>query len=480
MSDDHAAHAISAYGSRINQTPNMDRIGREGMRLDTCLCTNSICAPSRASILTGTYSHVNGVITLREGLDHTREDLPNVARSLQEAGYQTAMIGKWHLGHQPENHPQWFDFWRVLPGQGKYHNPDFFEMPSTPGGEVTRKTYEGYATDLITDFSLEWLRERDPERPFFLMLHHKAPHRPWQPDEKHAGMYEDVEIPYPETFDDDYATRAEAARVAHMRMEHLNEVDTKGPPPEGLSFQEMRKWKYQRYMRDYLKCIASVDDNIGRVLDFLDQQPSTSAAGLPSGRPEGARGHGGGTLAEDTVVIYTSDQGFFLGDHGWFDKRYFYEESLRMPFLVRYPREIRPGSADAHIVLNTDFAPLFLDWAGVPVPEGMQGTSFRGVLQGQAPPDWRESMYYRYFMHLDSSHNTYAHYGVRTNSLKLIYYYEPEPGPQEWELFNLDEDPHELRNVYSDPAYSGIVADLKTELKRLRAEVGDTTNPWEE
>lgn len=458
MSDDHAAHAISAYGSRINQTPNLDRIGREGMRLDACLCTNSICAPSRASILTGTYSHVNGVLTLREGLDNSRADLPNVAKLLQGAGYQTAIFGKWHLGHQPENHPAGFDTWRVLPGQGKYHNPDFWEMPDAEHPEPYRKEYAGYATDLITDFSLDWLKQRDRNRPYFLMLHHKAPHRSWEPDEKHAQMYEDVEIPYPETFDDDYATRATAAKVAKMRMEDLNERDTKGPPPPGLSAQEVRKWKYQRYIRDYLKCIASVDDNVGRVLEYLDEDGS----------------------AQDTVIIYTSDQGFFLGDHGWFDKRFFYEESLVMPFLVRYPREIEAGSGSEKIVLNTDFAPTFLEYAGLEAPAAMEGhgTSAREVLRGQEPPAWRESMYYRYFMHLDGAHNTYAHYGVRTERHKLIYYYEPEPGPQEWELFDLEADPRELRNVYSDAAYAAVVKELKSELRKLRKQVGDTTNDW--
>ena len=243
MSDDHAAHAISAYGSRINQTPHIDRLALEGMRLDTCLCTNSICAPSRASILTGTYSHVNDVITLRERLDLTRPDLPNVARLLQQAGYQTGMFGKWHLGHQPENQPKGFDAWRVLPGQGLYHNPDFFQPADAhaPEGEVVRRDYEGYATDLITDFSLDWLRQRDSHRPFFLMLHHKAPHRPWDPDDKHAHLYDEIEVPEPVTFDDDYANRSHAAAAARMRMDDLNDRDTKGPPPEGLSPEAVRR-----------------------------------------------------------------------------------------------------------------------------------------------------------------------------------------------------------------------------------------------
>jgi len=449
MSDDHAAHAMSCYGSRINRTPNLDRIAAEGMRLDACLCTNSICAPSRASILTGTYSHVNGVLTLNEGLDGRQTTFPQLLRA---AGYQTALFGKWHLGHGGVNDPTGFDAWSVLPGQGLYHNPDLFEM-----GE--RKTFPGYATDLITDFGLDWLAARDPDRPFCLLVHHKAPHRPWQPDAAHARLYEDADVPLPETFDDDYANRARAAGAARMTVEqHLTERDVKGAPPEGLSPAARKRWLYQRYIKDYLRCIASIDDNVGRLLAYLD------ASGL----------------TENTVVVYTSDQGFFLGDHGWYDKRFFYEESLRMPFVVRYPREIAPGSSDAHIVLNVDFAPLFLDYAGLSVPPGMQGRTFRALLAGAPPPDWRTSMYYRYFMHCDSAHNIYAHYGVRTARHKLIYYYETEPDPPEWELFDLQRDPHELRSVYADPAYAAVRAALTAELHRLRVALDDRTNPWPE
>ena len=447
MSDDHAAHAMSCYGSRINHTPNLDRIAAEGMRLDACLCTNSICAPSRASILTGTYSHVNGVLTLNEGLDGRQTTFPQLLRA---AGYQTAIVGKWHLGHGGVYDPTGFDYWNVLPGQGLYHNPELFEM-----GE--RKRFPGYATDLITDFGLRWLEARDPHRPFCLLVHHKAPHRPWQPDEAHAALYEDADIPIPETFDDDYTGRARAARAARMTVEHnLTERDVKGAPPEGLSPAARKRWLYQRYIKDYLRCIASIDDNVGRLLAYLD-----------------ANG-----LTENTVVVYTSDQGFFLGDHGWYDKRFFYEESLRMPFVVRYPREIVPASTDARIVLNVDFAPLFLDYAGLPVPPQMQGRSFRSLLGGDAPPDWRSTMYYRYFMHCDNAHNIYAHYGVRTDRHKLIYYYETLPDPPEWELFDLQHDPHELRSVYADPAYAGVREALTAELHRLRVALGDTTNPW--
>ncbi len=451
MSDDHAAHAMSCYGSRINQTPQMDRIANRGMRLDTCLCTNSICTPSRASILTGTYSHVNGALTLDDKLDSRHQ--VTFAPLLQQAGYQTAIYGKWHLGHGGVHDPHGFDDWAVLPGQGLYLDPRFWVQ-----GQSEQQTFPGYVTDVITDMALDWLRRRDPNRPFFLAVHHKAPHRPWQPDDKHAHLYDDVDIPEPPTFHDDYQNRVRAAAAARMRVEaDLNERDLKEPPPPGLTPAQLKHWMYERYIKDYLRCVASIDDNVGRLLDYLDAEG----------------------LSEDTVVIYTSDQGFFLGDHGWYDKRFFYEESLRMPFVVRYPREIAPGSTDDHIVLNVDFAPLFLDYAGVPAPPAMQGRSFRTLLRGEPPPDWREEMYYRYFMHL-SHHNVYAHYGLRTPRYKLIYYYETEPDPPEWELFDLDKDPMELRSVYADPAYQDVVRDLKASLHRLRVELGDTTNPWAE
>jgi arylsulfatase A-like enzyme len=459
MSDDHAAHAISAYGPssphpaspprpQLNVTPHIDRIAAGGMRLDNCLCTNSICTPSRASILTGTYSHVNGARTLSDKLDNRQTTFPKL---LQAAGYQTAVIGKWHLGHGDPYDPAGFDYWNVLPGQGLYHNPEMIEL-----GE--RKVFPGYVTDVITDLSLDWLRRRDPNRPFCLLVHHKAPHRPWEPDERHARLYDGVELPEPPTFDDDYRHRARAAAAARMRVDRdLTDRDTKGPPPEGLTPAALKRWKYQRYIKDYLRCVAAIDDNVGRLLDYLDQE----------------------ALAENTVVIYTSDQGFFLGDHGWYDKRFFYEESLRMPFLIRYPREIPPGTVDDHLVLNVDFAPLFLDYAGLPVPAEMQGRSFRSLLRGEAPAGWRTAMYYRYFMHL-AHHNVYAHYGVRTSRYKLIYYYEREPDPPEWELFDLEQDPYELHSVYHHPDYQEVVRDLKEQLRQLRMELGDTTDWWDE
>jgi Arylsulfatase A and related enzymes len=452
MSDDHASHAMSCYGSRINRTPNIDRIAQEGMRFDNCFCTNAICSPSRASILTGTYSHLNGVKSIEDHFDGRQLTFP---RLLQANGYQTAIIGKWHLGHGGNADPTGFDYWAVVPGQGEYHNPEFYVM-----GELRR--FQGYATDLITDFSLEWLRRRDKSRPFMLMCHHKAPHRPWEPDEKHAHLYEDVEIPEPDTFYDDYSTRAQAAVEAKMRIDRdmNDEVDLKGRPPEGLTPLELKKWRYQRYIKDYLRCVASIDDNVGRLLDYLDDEG----------------------IAEDTIVIYTSDQGFFLGDHGWYDKRFMYEESRRMPLVVRYPREIQAGSRMEAMALNIDFPCTFLDYAGVPIPEEMQGRSLRPLFNGEVPSDWRTSMYYRYWMHLDEYHNVYAHYGIRTHRYKLIYYYAEALGtsgsmdesrPPEWELFDLEKDPYELNNVYADPAYADAVQELKAELRRLQLEVLD-------
>lgn len=452
MSDDHAAHAISAYGSVINSTPNIDRIAAGGARLTSAFCTNSICSPSRASILTGTYNHVNGVTTLEVPWDASQQ---NFVAALHDSGYQTAIIGKWHLGHGDGHDPQGCDYWQVLPGQGAYHDPEFLTAEG-------RQVVSGYVTDLITDKGLEWLDERDRDRPFCLLLHHKAPHRHWEPDEGHAHLYEDVDIPIPETFHDDYSNRSEAARAAVMRVARDLDlkIDLKEDPPQGLSERQYAEWAYQRYIKDYLRCVASIDDNVGRVLDYLDSEE----------------------LADDTIIVYTSDQGFFLGDHGWYDKRFMYEESLRMPFLIRYPREIPAGSQPDEIILNVDWAQTFLDYAGVPEYVGMQGRSARSVLAGSAPADWRQSMYYRYWMHDEVMHHVRAHCGVRTHTHKLICYYgtgESQPGssdsvfPPEWELFDLETDPHEMHNVYDDPAHAEIQNALTRELRRLIEETGD-------
>lgn len=452
LSDDHAAHAISACGSRINATPQIDRIAAGGMRLTNAFCTNAICSPSRAAILTGTYNHVNRVTTLASVWDARQ---PSFVSALHDAGYQTAIVGKWHLGQGGVSDPRGFDYWEVLPGQGLYHDPAFL----TSAGEHIRR---GYVTEIITGLALDWLAGRDPTRPFCLLVHHKAPHRPWEPDGAHSHLYDDVEVPLPATFHDTYEDRAEAARVATMRVgADLTKRDLKADPPPNQFGSEYAEWAYQRYIKEYLRCVASVDDNVGRVLDYLDAE----------------------RLAGDTLVLYTSDQGFFLGDHGWYDKRFMYEESLRIPLLVRYPPEIPPGSVSDAIVLNVDFAQTLLDYAGVPEPPGMQGRSARPVLAGSTPPDWRTSMYYRYWMHDEPLTHLRAHYGVRTSAHKLIHYYSAgcgQPGssdtvfPPEWELFDLVRDPHELHNVCADPAYAAVRGELTAELDRLIAEVGDT------
>lgn len=436
MSDDHAYQAMSCYGSVVNETPNIDRIANEGMLFNNCFCTNSICAPSRATIITGKYSHMNGKMNNSgsQVFDGGQVTFPKL---LQVLGYQTAMIGKWHLNSDPTG----FDYWCMLPGQGAYYDPDMIEM-----GE--RKNFPGYASDVITDQALAWLDRRDETKPFCLLYWHKAPHRSWQPAERYMDMYEDP-IPIPETFDDNYETRL-AAQQQDMTIENtLNSRDLKEDPPEDLEGEELKRWKYQRYMEDYLRCVASVDDNVGRMLDYLDEKG----------------------LSDDTMVIYTSDQGFYLGEHGWFDKRWMYEESLRMPLVIKYPRMIRPGSVSNDMVLNLDFGETLADIAGaVTTPAEMQGESFRSILEGKSPENWRTSMYYHYYEY-PGSHSVKRHYGVRTERYKLMHFYYDIDA---WELFDLQEDPHELNNVYDNPAYAGIVADLKIELERLMEKYGDS------
>ena len=460
MSDDHAAHAISAYGSRVNRTPNIDRLAKEGMLLGNVFATNSICTPSRATILTGQYSHVNGV-TVFNRFDSSRL---TVARLLQQGGYYTGMIGKWHLGSDPAG----FDTWAILPGQGVYMNPIFYTATS-------ETTYTGrYATDVITDLGIDFIRNRPRGKPFFLMLHHKAPHRPWEPDAAHRAPFVDRWIPEPPNFWDNYETRTDALHENEQRVaKDMTRRDLKLVPPPSLTGDSLAKWlatkpdtvtttrggatvtltgealarwKYQRYMQDYLATVQSVDDNVGRVLDYLDKNG----------------------LARNTIVIYTSDQGFFLGDHGLFDKRFMYEESLRMPFLVRWPAVIKPGSRSDAMALNVDFAETFLEAAGLPVPNTMQGRSLMPVLRGRVPTDWRTSIYYRYY-HDPGDHNTRAHYGVRTRTHKLIYFWKKD----QWELYDLVNDPLEMNNIYGQPGQEKVTAALKAELLRLKQAVHD-------
>jgi len=476
FTDDHALQAISAYGSVLNQTPNIDRLADEGMIFRNAFCTNSICAPSRAVIQTGKHSHMNGVLDNILEFDSAQLTFPKILRN---GGYQTAMIGKWHLKSEPVG----FDYWKVLPGQGEYYNPDF----RTPNG---RERIEGYVTDIVTDLSIDWMTSgRDKDKPFMLMLQQKAPHRPWYSGPDHLTMYEDVTFPEPETLFDDYENRASGAPIQEMeidrhmalawdlkitpmtkedsiserryfarinrmtpaQLEAWNEVYM--PINEefrnaNMKGKELVSWKYQRYMRDYLKCIASVDDNIGRVLSYLEQ----------SG------------LTDNTIVIYSSDQGFYLGEHGWFDKRWMYEESLHMPFIVKWPGVTKPGSVNTDMVQNLDFAETFLDIAGLPIPEEMQGRSLVPLLKGQTPNEWRKSIYYHYYEY-PGAHMVQKHNGVRTDRYKLINYYELG----EWELFDLETDPMEMKSVYDDPVYAEIRQELEQELKRLKDYYQDNT-----
>lgn len=479
MSDDHASHAMSCYGSKINNTPNMDAIAEEGILFENCFCTNAICAPSRAVILTGKHSHKNGVLTLNDDIDASQQTFVS---ELKKTGYNTAIFGKWHLGWGEKSLPQHFNEYAIFPGQGEYHDP----VMNING---TKERLTGYATDIVTDQSLSWMDSvKDNDNPFCLLCYHKAPHRPWEPDDKHKDMYVDIDIPIPDNFFDTFENRSQAARNTKMRIsEHMNSIDLKIVPPEGLderdfllppedienysltdlegnvhtfnSQEDLANWKYQRYIKDYLRCIASIDDNIGRMLDYLKEN----------------------NLEEDTIIMYTSDQGFFLGDHGWYDKRFMYEESLRMPFVVKYPRMVEKGTKSEQIISNLDFAPTFLDLAGNDIPSDMQGKSFTTILDDSFKGEFREALYYRYFMHL-AHHGVPAHFGVRTKRYKLIYYYgEPQgtagsidkPTTPEWELYDLEKDPNEMCNVYSNDEYIVIVKELKDMLYRLKKEAED-------
>lgn len=486
MSDDHASQALSCYGSKINATPNIDRIANEGMRFDHCYVTNSICTPSRAAIITGTHNHVNQVTTLHTYLDNR---LPNVAKHLQAGGYQTAIIGKWHLGQGERHWPTGFNFWSVLPGQGVYYDPVFYEM-----GKKTDE--KGYVTDIITDKCIEWLKKRDSSKPFFLMCHHKAPHRPWYPKREHRELFA-KDIPVPETFDDNYANRARAAAAARMRivrdmtyddLDLIHSQESTGgenselkdqfvPHPYDLdsfvlrcrntgqsytfkSQQDLARFKYERFLRKYLQCVHSIDENVGRLLNWLDETG----------------------LRQVTVVIYTSDQGFFLGEHGWYDKRFIYEESFRMPFVVRYPELVRADSTCKAMVSNVDFASTFLDLGQLPIPNYMQGRSVRPLMEGMIPADWTDIAYHRYWMNQDSSHNAYAHYGIRSHRYKLIYWYNSDCGQEgaypgtdvpEWELFDLERDPLELNNVYNAAEYVEVVREMTEKLDSEMSRIGD-------
>ena len=481
MSDDHAVQALGAYGhpiARLAPTPNIDRIARNGATFANSFVTNSLCGPSRAAMLTGKFGHVNGFNKNGETFDGRQPTWP---RALKEAGYQTAVIGKWHIGRTPEGLN--FDYWKILDDQGEYYNPDFI----TEQG-ATRE--EGYATDLITRHSLEWLRtRRDPNRPFMLMVHHKAPHRNWMPAPRHLTKYQDVRFPVPDSYFDDYAGRPAAARqemtiyrdtheghdlkmtkrvcstelrhdpwpgaFGRLTPEQRRAWDAAYKPANDamnaakLDGREMALWKYQRFMQQYLATLASVDEGVGQILDYLE-----------------ANG-----LADDTIVVYTSDQGFFLGEHGWFDKRWIYEESMRTPLLVQYPGHIPAGARIDALVQNIDYAPTFLQYAGVRVPADVQGRSLKPLAEGKRVRDWRRSLYYHYY-EFPAFHAVRAHYGVRSDRYKLVRFYGDL---NYWEFYDLKVDPREMRNRIDDPAYRDEIARMKAELARLRRHYGDDT-----
>ncbi len=474
MTDDHAYQAISCYNGKLNQTPNIDRISEDGVMFTNSFVTNSICAPSRAVMLTGKFSHVNGHRDNTQVFDGSQVTFPKL---LQKAGYQTAMIGKWHLGSDPTG----FDYWNILPGQGDYYNPDFIEM-----GE--KKRVEGYVTNLVTDAGLNWLENRDKEKPFCMLLHHKAPHRCWMPDTAYLDMYNDVKFPLPDNFYDNYEGRLAAAQQRmHMKdfcpvndlkmldkegevqgplrkyferqIERLNEdqraawdkayeKEIKYYKEAKLEGKELLEWNYQRYLEDYLRCIASVDDNIGRLLDYLDEKG----------------------LSENTLIVYTSDQGFFLGEHGWFDKRFMYEESFRTPLVMKLPSRIQKGKVNK-LVQNIDYVPTFLELAGVEIPEEIQGRSLLPLITGRSDKDWRKSIYYHYYEY-PGPHAVKRHYGVRTERYKLIHFYNDI---NKWELYDLQKDPGEMNNLYGQKVYKKITESLFKQMMDLQKQYNDTT-----
>jgi arylsulfatase A-like enzyme len=462
FSDDHAYQAISAYGGPLAElapTPNIDRIAAQGMRFNHCLVTNSICGPSRATILSGKYSHKNGFVdnTIGSKFDFNQLTFTKV---LQKAGYKTAVIGKLHLGGTPTG----FDYYDILPGQGSYYNPAFIN-------DSGQYQIEGYATEIIADKTIKWIEGvKDGDQPWMVMMQHKAPHRAWDPGPNELGMYEDVTFPEPATLFDDYSGGRKAASLNNMTIAHTMTLDRDlkmtDQPRDGLTEEQLELWnavfgpayeefketnptgddlvrfKYQRYMKDYLSCVAAVDKSVGEVMDYLEENG----------------------LADNTIVVYTSDQGFYLGEHGWFDKRWMYKESLRTPLLIKWPGVIEAGSVNDDLVSNLDFGETFIDIAGAKIPEEMQGRSMLPILKGETPADWRKGHYYHYYEH-PSEHNVMRHYGITTDRYKLIHFYYDI---DEWELYDLEKDPMEMKNVYNDPAYSDIQEDLHQQLKGLR------------
>ena len=465
MADDHAYQAVSAYGSQVSKlapTPNIDRIANEGARMDAVYCTNSICGPSRASILTGKFSHVNGFYKNVDGGDFNGEQL-TFPKVFQENGYQTAVIGKWHLGTTPTG----FDYSKVLinwGGQGTYYNPQF-----CINGKDTVVENKLHVTKAIENDCLDWLSNRDKTKPFMLLYQFKAPHRDWRPDSMYHELFTDFDFPLPETFNDDYEGRLAASENMMEIGKHLNRRDMKQIPPSGLSRRDslrwlaygdkgqywspsdtltgdaLKYWKFQTYIKDYLRTVAGIDRAVGSVLDYLEENG----------------------LSENTIVVYTSDQGFYLGEHGWFDKRWMYEESFKMPFVIKNPGTIKAGTTSDAMVMNVDFAPTLLDMAGLEIPSEMQGKSFKGAFDGDLK-NQRKSVYYHYY-EWPIWHKVQPHYGIRTDRYKLMHFYY---SMDEWELYDIKSDPNEMNNIYSE-APPELIASLKNELQELRIEYKD-------
>ncbi|WP_010664900.1 sulfatase family protein [Marinilabilia salmonicolor] len=476
MTDDHSYQTLSAYDNRYINTPNLDRIANDGVIFSNSFVANSICAPSRAVMLTGKHSHANGQIDNSTAFDGSQQTFPKI---LRQNGYQTALIGKWHLKSDPTG----FDYWNILPGQGSYYNPDFIEM-----GE--NKRHEGYVTDLTTDFGIEWIENRNKEKPFCLLLHHKAAHRVWMPDTAHLKEFADTTFPLPETFYDDYEGRKAAQEQnLSIRTDDMDVVyDLKMADKEGdiqtrlseayrhgayarlndaqkkswddhydpiiedfkqanLSGKELNEWKFQRYMRDYLATIRSLDNNIGKLLDYLDKEG----------------------LLDNTLVVYTSDQGFYMGEHGWFDKRFIYEESFRTPLLMHFPEGYQRAGEIPEMVQNIDYAPTFLDIAGIEIPEDMHGKSLLPLMDSKPDKNWRDALYYHYY-EFPNEHMVKRHYGIRTDRYKLIHFYYDI---DQWELYDLEKDPRELNNLIDSPEYQEEIVSLRKQLKELMLKYDD-------
>ncbi len=474
MSDDHTSQAFGIYGSRLaclDPTPNLDAIAREGMIFDNVFCTNSICTPSRASIITGQYSQSNGVLDLDGNIPVERQFLP---AEMKKAGYLTAMIGKWHLKEEPAA----FDYYNVLPGQGKYYNPDTREKEQGQWPDNLVK-HQGHSSDVITDLSLEWLRTRDKSKPFFLMHHFKAPHDLFQNAKRYDSYLENIEIPEPESLYDagnhgSVATRGSNDSLRHIIGASVSRrcnawgLGSRLEIDDSLPEREYTHEVYQEFLKRYLRCVKGVDDNVKRIVDYLKEEG----------------------IYDNTVIIYTGDQGYYLGEHDYFDKRWMYEEGMRMPFFIRYPKTIKEAGRQDLLINNTDFAPTMIELAGGEVPEYMQGKSFKRTIEGKEEKEWRTETYYRYWMHMAHYLGNPAHFGIRTQKYKLIFFYgvdyEDPPRtdywgsqadivtPPGWELYDLEEDPKEMNNLYGNPEYAEVIADLKQRLARVRSELNET------